>query len=66
MPEDTWRDACVEGRKVSQSEDPESRKKAFRRAVGILNREGVVIFAEGKFVERYSDNEQFTEDYDDV
>ena len=66
VPEDTWRDACVEGRKVSQSEDPESRKKAFRRAVGILNREGVVIFAEGKFVERYSDNEQFTEDYDDV
>lgn len=66
VPEDTWRDACVEGRKVSQSEDPDSRKKAFRRAVGILNREGVVIFAEGKFVERYSDNEQFTEDYDDV
>ncbi|OOY20406.1 hypothetical protein BMI86_07575 [Thioclava sp. DLFJ5-1] len=66
VPEDVWRDACVEGRKVSQSEDPESRKKAFRRAVGILNREGVVIFAEGKFVERYSDNERFTEDFDDV
>ncbi len=66
VPEDTWRDACVQGRKVSPSEDPESRKKAFRRAVGILYREGVVIFAEGKFVERYRDHEQFTEDFDDV
>lgn len=64
--EETWRDACVEGRQVSPSEDPESRKKAFRRAVGILAREGVIMFADGKFVERYSVNEQFTEEYDDV
>lgn len=66
VPEESWRDACIGGREVSASDNVDSRRKAFKRAVESLTREGVVIFADGRFVERKSDNEQFTEDFDDV
>ena len=63
VPEEVWRDACIDGREVSQSENSESRKTAFRRAVGTLTRKGLVVFAEGKYVERYS--EDLTSDFPD-
>ncbi|MAE92703.1 MAG: hypothetical protein CMI67_24535 [Pelagibaca sp.] len=66
VPEESWRDACIGGREVSASDNADSRRKAFKRAVESLTREGVVIFADGKFAERHRDNEQFTEDFDDV
>ena len=66
VPEETWRNACMEGCTVSGSDNVESRRRAFTRAKEDLTRKGVVIFADGKFVERYGDNEQFTEDFDDV
>jgi hypothetical protein len=45
--EDEWREACVDGRKVSASEDKESRVKAFRRAYGSLVRRGKIIVQAG-------------------
>lgn len=66
VPEETWRDTCVEGRAVSGSDNVDSRRKAFKRAVEILTREELVTFAEGKFVERNWHGEDFTEDFEDV
>jgi hypothetical protein len=53
--EDEWRQACVDGRTVSASEDVESRKRVFRRAVADLVRSERVLFQSG----RYSENDGF-------
>ena len=66
VDEDTWRKTCVEGRTVSGSDDPDSRRKAFKRAVVDLGRLGKVAFSDGKFVERNQPGEDFTSDFDDV
>ncbi|MCA1286935.1 AAA family ATPase [Salipiger bermudensis] len=42
VPEESWRDACIGGREVSASDNADSRRKAFKRAVESLTREGVV------------------------
>lgn len=49
VPEEEWRKACVDGRKVSQAEVTESRRMAFRRAVGELVRGDWVAFHEGAY-----------------
>lgn len=43
VAETDWRDACVAGRALSGSEDPESRKRAFRRASKELAGQGRTI-----------------------
>ncbi|WP_426027688.1 AAA family ATPase [Brevundimonas sp. TWP2-3-4b2] len=43
VPECEWRDACVAGRAVSGSENPDSRTKAFRRASKELAGQGRTI-----------------------
>jgi hypothetical protein len=53
--EDEWRQACVEGRSVSASEEVKSRQTAFRRAVADLVRSERVLFQSG----RYSENDGF-------
>ena len=47
VEEDDWRDACVSGRQVSASDDPELRRKAFERAVETLTRRGLMHFKDG-------------------
>ena len=49
VTEVAWRDACVSGRQVSASDDPDSRRKAFKRAVETLTRRGLVVFRDGIF-----------------
>jgi len=53
--EDEWRQACVDGRTVSASEEVKSRQTAFRRAVADLVRSERVLFQSG----RYSENDGF-------
>src|SRR5690606_25412292 len=48
--ETDWRQACMDGRKVSASDDPESRQRAFRRAVEELTRKNRLRFHEGRFL----------------
>lgn len=47
--ESYWREACVNGRTLSGSEDPESRKRAFRRAFKELAVAGKVLI-QGDYV----------------
>lgn len=49
VPENEWRDACVNDRRVSGSEDIESRRKAFRRAKSDLRASNHVRFSDGMF-----------------
>lgn len=49
VAEGDWRDACVSGRQVSASDDPESRRRAFKRAVETLTRCDLVDFRDGTF-----------------
>lgn len=49
VAEGDWREACVSGRKVSASDDAESRRKAFKRAVETLTRRGLIDFRDGTF-----------------
>ena len=50
MDEGAWRDACVSGRQVSASDDPQSRRKAFNRAVEALTRRGLIDFRDGTYL----------------
>lgn len=43
-----WREACLSGRAVSGSADPDNRRRAFDRAVASLVRKGVVIVRDGR------------------
>ncbi|RWQ89265.1 MAG: AAA family ATPase [Mesorhizobium sp.] len=49
VPEIELREACVSGRKVSASEDPDSRRRAYKRAVEELTRKGTIIFRDGQY-----------------
>jgi len=49
VPEGELREACVCGRKVSASDNADSRRKAFKRAVEELTRKGKIIFGDGEF-----------------
>jgi hypothetical protein len=61
--ETNWRQAVIDSRKVSASDDPDSRRKAFKRAVEELTRKEKVNFADGLFTERDSHTEDFTDDF---
>ena len=50
VAEAAWRDACVSGRQVSASEDPESRRRAFKRAAEVLSRRGLIDFNDGTYL----------------
>lgn len=47
VTEDEWRAACIAERKVSGSEDEDSRKRAMRRVVQGLAKKGVVTINDG-------------------
>jgi KaiC/GvpD/RAD55 family RecA-like ATPase len=49
--EDEWRQACIDGRTVSASEEVKSRQTAFRRAVADLVRSERVLFQWGRYYE---------------
>ena len=44
-----WRTACVAGRTVSLSEEPNSRTKAYKRAAQVLLRKGTLVFEQGYY-----------------
>jgi KaiC/GvpD/RAD55 family RecA-like ATPase len=44
-----WRKACVDGRAVSASEEPDSRRKAFKRAAEELVRKGILFYQEDQY-----------------
>lgn len=50
VAEEAWRKSVIESRTVSASEDPDSRRKAFKRAVEELTRRGKVTFSSGRFM----------------
>lgn len=51
VTEATWRQACIDGRRMSPSEDRKSRITAFRRAVGELIQRGSIRFENGFYWE---------------
>jgi len=57
-----FREACVDGRTVSAAEDPDSRRKAYKRAVEELTRLHKVEFTDGKFMRPNSYREVFNDD----
>ncbi|UWP88373.1 AAA family ATPase [Aliiroseovarius crassostreae] len=62
VTDEDWRQAVIDARTVSASDDPDSRRKAYKRAVEDLTRKGIVVFADGKFVLAAGDCEDFTDD----
>ena len=50
VPEESWRKSVIESRSVSASEDPDNRRRAFKRAVEELTRRGKVTFSSGRFL----------------
>jgi archaellum biogenesis ATPase FlaH len=49
VAEGEWRKMCVDGRKVSASDEPDSRRKAFKRAAEELTRAGKIAFDSGRY-----------------
>lgn len=49
VAEEAWREACVNGRNVSQSEKWESRRDTFKRAVRDLLQRELIEFGEGSY-----------------
>ncbi len=47
VSEEAWRDACLEGRRVSQSEDRDSRKRVFNRVRTALFEKRLIAFRDG-------------------
>ena len=69
VSEEDWRDACVDGRKVSASEVLKSRQVAFRRAAAALGQRGLVDSSGGFYTIKAavlslasSGTERFTDD----
>lgn len=62
VTDEDWRQAVIDARTVSASDDPDSRRKAYKRAVEDLTRKGIVVFADGKFILAAGDCEDFTDD----
>lgn len=48
VTEEAWRDACIDSRRVSQSDERDSRKKAFNRARTGLYRAGAILLADDR------------------
>lgn len=68
VPETVWRDACVNGRDVSTSEDEDNRARAFRRAKDVLTDEGMIGFRDGDYSlvgNRPVDPKEWTNDFPD-
>ena len=61
-----WRKAVIGGRAVSAADDPDSRRKAFKRAVEELTRKGKVTFDGDQFHEPNRRGEDFRDDFDHV
>ncbi len=64
ISEEDWREACVAGRDVSPAEKPDSRRKAFSRAVSELIRKGVLVFDDGFYSMVAKTREAFDVDED--
>lgn len=62
VTEDAWRQAVMDSRTVSASDDKDSRRKAYKRAVEDLTRKGMVVFVDGVFTLAAGDCEDFTDD----
>lgn len=62
VTDEDWRQAVIDARTVSASDDPDSRRKAYKRAVEDLTRKGIVVFSDGKFALAAGDYEDFTDD----
>jgi len=45
-----WRQACLDSRAVSGAEDPDSRRRTFKRAVEELTRKSRLVFRDGRFL----------------
>ena len=68
VAEEAWREACVNGRNVSQSEKWESRRDTFKRAVRDLLQRELIEFGEGFYSLRetpYSPTGSDTGDFPD-
>lgn len=48
VTEEEWRDACIESRRVSQSEDRDNRKRAFNRARTGLFHARLILLSDGR------------------
>ena len=48
MSEESWRSACIDGRKVSASDKPDNRRRAVDRAIAELTRRGLVDVRDGR------------------
>lgn len=67
VTEDAWRDACIDSRRVSQSEERDSRKKAFNRARTGLFRAGLILLSDDRVtVARQPDFEWPDDEEDDI
>lgn len=67
VTEDAWRDACIDSRRVSQSEERDSRKKAFNRARTGLFRAGLILLSDDRVtVARQPDFEWPDDGEDDI
>jgi hypothetical protein len=69
VAEAAWRDACISGRQVSASDDPESRRRAFKRAAEVLTRRGLIDFKDGLYLPKITSPvnlADFTDDFPDV
>lgn len=67
VTEDVWRDACTDSRRVSQSEERDSRKEAFNRARSGLFRAGLILLSDDRvMVARQPDFEWPDDGEDDI
>lgn len=67
VTEDAWRDACIDSRRVSQSEDRDNRKRAFNRARTGLFRAGLILLSDDRVtVARQPDFEWPDDGEDDI
>jgi KaiC/GvpD/RAD55 family RecA-like ATPase len=62
VSEGEFRKACVDDRTVSAAEDPDSRRKAYKRAVEELTRLRKVEFSDGRFMRPNSYREVFNDE----
>jgi len=65
VAEEVWRDACVDGRNVSQSEKPETRRDMFKRAVLDLLHRGLIDFRDGTYFAKVASPVNLAEYTDD-
>lgn len=61
-----WRQAVLDAGTASYSDNPESHRKAFKRAEVDLTRKGIVVSADGYYTLAAGDCEDFTDDMVEV